>query len=217
MRKIALYMGAVLLAVGLGASCTLKYEVLKETSLPNPPNEPIKIYIKQFPVDSKASVVDPRLTADTGATDRRSTNNMANTGNKLLRISRPSRIEDLSGAILRELRKDKVRVFSLLDQIEELDEDNIREIDNPFQLVAAEDAQLEISGQAVINSQRVRKVFSMQTQSVEVKVEVKDLQTEKMSAKNPINVGVVMAFNSRELEEALAIAVVTSMAQKLLF
>ena len=217
MKKIALYLGAALLALGLTASCTLKYEVLKDTSLPNPPEGLVKIYIKQFPVDSKASVVDPRLTSDTGGSDRRITNDMARAGNKLLSISRPSRIEDLSGAILRELRKDKVRVFSQLDQIEELDEANIRQIDNPFELVSVDEAQLEISGKALINSQRVRKVFSVQTQSVEVEVAVKDLQTDKTSTKSPLNVGVTMAFNSRELEEALAIAVVTSMAQKLLF
>ena len=57
MAKI--YLGITLLA-GL-AACTLKYEVLKNTSLANPPLAPIKIYIKEFPVESKANVVDPRV------------------------------------------------------------------------------------------------------------------------------------------------------------
>jgi len=39
----------------LGSCGGLKYEMLKGTSLENPPEEPIKIYIKEFQVDSKAS------------------------------------------------------------------------------------------------------------------------------------------------------------------
>ena len=45
MDKMAKYLGMVLL-VGLTA-CTLKYEVLKGTTLPNPPSAPIKIFIKE--------------------------------------------------------------------------------------------------------------------------------------------------------------------------
>jgi len=216
MAKI--YLGVLLLA-GLTA-CTLKYEVLKDTSLSNPPTAPIKIYIKEFPVESKANVVDPRVANSTGGEgEQYVTNALASQGSKLVQISRPSRIEDLSGAVLRELRKEKVRIFSQTDRIKELDEDSVRQVSNPFVLVSSDaaDADLEISGSALIISQRVRKVFSQQTQSVLVEVKVKDLKTGVMSKKNPINAGVVMIFNSRELEEALAIAVVTSLTQKLLF
>jgi hypothetical protein len=216
MAKI--YLGITLLA-GL-AACTLKYEVLKNTSIANPPVAPIKIYIKEFPVESKANVVDPRVAnSPSGEGVQYATNALASHGNRLVQISRPSRIEDLSGAVLRELRKEKVRIFSQTDRIKELDGDSVRQVSNPFVLVSsdADDADLEISGSALITSQRVRKVFSQQTQSVLIEVEVKDLKTGKMSKKSPLNAGVTMIFNSRELEEALAIAVVTSLTQKLLF
>jgi len=216
MAKI--YLGITLLA-GL-AACTLKYEVLKNTSLANPPVAPIKIYIKEFPVESKANVVDPRVAnSSSGGGVQYATNALASQGNRLVQISRPSRIEDLSGAVLRELRKEKVRIFSQTDRIRELDGDSVRQVSNPFVLVSsdADDADLEISGSALITSQRVRKVFSQQTQSVLIEVEVKDLKTGKMSKKSPLNAGVIMIFNSRELEEALAITVVTSLTQKLLF
>jgi len=219
MKKIAAHLGAALLAAGLSGCWTLKYEVLKGTSLPNPPGAPIKVYIKEFPVDSKASVVDPRVAdaAEAQGGYVRYTSDLARTGNKLARISRSSRIEDLSGVVLRELRKDKVRIFSQLELIKDLDEENVRQIDNPFELVSATEAQLEISGTALISSQRVRKVFSQQTQSVEVAVVVKDLNTGKVRKKSSLSARVFMAFNSRELEEAMAIAVMTSLTQKLLF
>jgi hypothetical protein len=217
MDKMAKYLGMVLL-VGLTA-CTLKYEVLKGTTLPNPPSAPIKIFIKEFPVESKASVVDPRVAGSAGSQgEQYVTNALASEGSKLVQISRPSRIEDLSGSVLRELRKEKLRIFSQTDRVEQLDEDSVREVANPFVLVADNtEADLEISGSARITSQRVRKVFSQNTQNVQVQVEVKDLKTGRMSKKSPIVAGIVMTFNSRELEEALAIAVVTSLTQKLLF
>lgn len=216
MKKI--YVGAMLL-VGATA-CSLKYEALKDTSLTNPPSMPVKIYVKEFPVESKANVIDPRSAnsvADQGA--HYSTNALASHGNRLLQITRPSRIEDLSGALLRELRKQRVRVFMQTDRVEVLDEDSVRQVNNPFALVAedSDEADLEISGTAVITSQRVRKVFSPQTQRVQVAVSVKDLKTGKVSKKSPVDAGIVMTFNSRELEEALAIAVVTSLTQRLLF
>ena len=218
MKEMVKYLGGALL-VGLTA-CTLKYEALKDTSLPNPPSMPVKIYVKEFPVESKANVVDPRIanSVDSQGTQY-ITNALASQGNKLLQISRPSRIEDLSGALLRELRKDKVRIFKQTDWVEVLDEDSVREVNNPFTLVSedSEEADLEISGTALITSQRVRKVFSPQTQRVQVEVSVKDLKTGKVSTKSPVDAGIVMAFNSRELEEALAVAVVTSLTQKLLF
>lgn len=217
MDKMAKYLGMALL-VGLTA-CTLKYEVLKGTSLPNPPSAPIKIFIKEFPVESKASVVDPRVAGSAGSQgEQYVTNALASQGSKLVQISRPSRIEDLSGSVLRELRKEKLRIFSQTDRVEQLDRDSVREVANPFVLVADNtEADLEISGSARITSQRVRKVFSQNTQNVQVQVEVKDLKTGQISKKTPIDAGIVMIFNSRELEEALAIAVVTSLTQKLLF
>ncbi|MDE2809539.1 MAG: hypothetical protein OXN90_14085 [Gemmatimonadota bacterium] len=218
MKEMVKYLGVALL-VGLTA-CTLKYEALKDTSLPNPPSMPVKIYVKEFPVESKANVVDPRIanSVDSQGTQY-ITNALASQGNKLLQISRPSRIEDLSGALLRELRKDKVRIFTQMDRVEVLDEDSVREVNNPFTLVSedSDEADLEISGTALITSQRVRKVFSPQTQRVQVEVSVKDLKTGKVSTKSPVDAGIVMTFNSRELEEALAVAVVTSLTQKLLF
>ena len=218
MKEMAKYLGVALL-VG-STACTLKYEALKDTSLPNPPSMPVKIYVKEFPVESKANVVDPRIanSVDSQGTQY-ITNALASQGNKLLQISRPSRIEDLSGALLRELRKDKVRILTQTDRVEVLDEDSVREVNNPFTLVSedSDEADLEISGTALITSQRVRKVFSPQTQRVQVEVSVKDLKTGKVSTKSPVDAGIVMTFNSRELEEALAVAVVTSLTQKLLF
>ena len=218
MKKMVKYLGVTLLVGSTG--CALKYEALKNTSLPNPPSMPVKIYVKEFPVESKANVVDPRSAnaANSGGTQY-ITNALASQGNKLVQISRPSRIEDLSGALLRELRKQQVRIFTQTDRVEVLDEDSVRQVSNPFALVPADsdEADLEISGTAVITSQRVRKVFSPQTQRVQVEVSVRDLKTGKVSKKSPVDAGIVMTFNSRELEEALAIAVLTSLTQKLLF
>ena len=218
MKEMAKYLGVMLL-VGSSA-CTLKYEALKNTSLPNPPSMPIKIYVKEFPVESKANVVDPRTANSAGSQDTQYvTNALASEGSRLVQITRPSRIEDLSGALLRELRKDQVRILTQTDRVEVLDEDSVRQVHNPFALVSedSDEADLEISGTALISSQRVRKVFSPQTQRVQVEVSVKDLKTGKVSTKSPVDAGIVMTFNSRELEEALAIAVVTSLTQKLLF
>ena len=218
MKEMAKFLGVTLLVGSM--ACTLKYEALKDTSLPNPPSMPIKIYVKEFPVESKANVVDPRAANSTASQGTQYiTNALASQGNKLVQITRPSRIEDLSGALLRELRKDKVRILTQTDRVEVLDEDSVRQVNNPFALVSedSDEADLEISGTALISSQRVRKVFSPQTQRVQVEVSVKDLKTGKVSTKSPVDAGIVMTFNSRELEEALAIAVVTSLTQKLLF
>ena len=218
MKEMAKFLGVTLLVGSM--ACTLKYEALKDTSLPNPPSMPIKIYVKEFPVESKANVVDPRAANSTASQGSQYiTNALASQGNKLVQITRPSRIEDLSGALLRELRKDKVRILTQTDRVEVLDEDSVRQVDNPFELVSedSDEADLEISGTALVTSQRVRKVFSPQTQRVQVEVSVKDLKTGKVSTKSPVDAGIVMIFNSKELEEALAIAVVTSLTQKLLF
>ena len=218
MKKMVKYLGVMLL-VG-STACTLKYEALKDTSLPNPPSMPVKIYVKEFPVESKANVVDPRTANSAGSQGTQYiTNALASQGSKLVQITRPSRIEDLSGALLRELRKDKVRILTQTDRVEVLDGDSVRQVNNPFTLVSADsdEADLEISGTALITSQRVRKVFSPQTQRVQVEVSVKDLKTGKVSTKSPVDAGIIMIFNSKELEEALAVAVVTSLTQKLLF
>ncbi|MCY3788866.1 MAG: hypothetical protein OXH63_08760 [Gemmatimonadetes bacterium] len=218
MKEMVKYLGVALL-VG-STACTLKYEALKDTSLPNPPSVPVKIYVKEFPVESKANVVDPRTANSAGSQNTQYiTNALASQGSRLVQITRPSRIEDLSGALLRELRKDKVRIFTQTDRVEVLDKDSVRQVNNPFTLVSedSDDADLEISGTALITSQRVRKIFSPQTQRVQVEVSVKDLKTGKVSTKSPVDAGIVMTFNSRELEEALAVAVVTSLTQKLLF
>ena len=218
MKEMAKFLGVTLLVGSM--ACTLKYEALKDTSLPNPPSMPIKIYVKEFPVESKANVVDPRAANSTASQGTQYiTNALASQGNKLVQITRPSRIEDLSGALLRELRKDKVRILTQTDRVEVLDKDSVRQVNNPFTLVSedSDEADLEISGTALITSQRVRKVFSPQTQRVQVEVSVKDLKTGKVSTKSPVDAGIVMTFNSRELEEALAVAVVTSLTQKLLF
>ena len=218
MKKMVKYLGVTLLVGSM--ACTLKYEALKDTSLPNPPSMPVKIYVKEFPVESKANVVDPRTANSAGSQGTQYiTNALASQGSKLVQITRPSRIEDLSGALLRELRKDKVRIFTQTDRVEVLDGDSVRQVNNPFTLVSedSDEADLEISGTALITSQRVRKVFSPQTQRVQVEVSVKDLKTGKVSTKSPVDAGIIMIFNSKELEEALAVAVVTSLTQKLLF
>ena len=214
MRRIILIVAA--LAVGLEA-CTLKYDVLRGTSVPNPPTAPIKIFIKELQVVSKASVVDPVAAVGGGTDGGHGGGGLAEkSGNKLIEISRPSRIEDLSGAIVRELRRNQVRVFTQLDMVKDLQ--TVRLVDNPFELVASDtEAQLEISGTAQINSQRISKVFSQDTKNIEVAVVVKDLQSGNISKKNHLDVGVKMVFNSKELEEAMAIAVVTSLTQKILF
>jgi hypothetical protein len=218
MKEMVKYLGVTLL-VG-STACTLKYEALKDTSLPNPPSMLVKIYVKEFPVESKANVVDPRTANSSGSQGTQYiTNALASEGSRLVQITRPSRIEDLSGALLRELRKDKVRILTQTDRVEVLDEDSVRKVNNPFTLVSedSDEADLEISGTALITSQRVRKIFSPQTQRVQVEVSVKDLKTGKVSKKSPVDAGIVMTFNSKELEEALAVAVVTSLTQKLLF
>ena len=218
MKKMVKYLGVMLLVGSTG--CALKYEALRDTSLPNPPSMPVKIYVKEFPVESKANVVDPRAANSVSSQGTQYvTNALASEGNKLVQITRPSRIEDLSGVLLRELRKNKVRIFTQTDRVEVLNEDSVRQVNNPFTLVSedSDEADLEISGMALITSQRVRKVFSPQTQRVQIEVSVKDLKTGKVSTKSPVDAGIVMTFNSRELEEALAVAVVTSLTQKLLF
>ena len=203
----------------LGGCGGLKYEMLKGTSLANPPEEPIKIYIKEFQVESKASVIDPRAAVGGGDPHAGTapTNTLSQVGSELVTISRPSRIEDLSGSVLRELRREQVRVLVALDKVEDLED--VRLVENPFELVPAgsAEAQLEITGKALLRSQRVEKKFSRRTNKIEVEVQIKDLKSGKSLKRQPLQVGIEMVFNSKELEEAMAVAVVTYLTQKILF
>ena len=208
------------MALALGACGGLKYDLLRGTSIPNPPPRVIKIAIKDFKVGSKASVVDPRAAtkgADNLSTSSQATNAMAETGGELIKISRPSRIEDLSGAVLRQLRQEQVRIFNTMDIVKAIED--VRTIDNPFELVTIDDPQvdLEISGKILINSQRISKKFSRMTKNVEIQLIVRDIKNDKVNEKKQVRAGINMIFNSKELEEAMAIAVITNMTQKILF
>ena len=132
-------------------------------------------------------------------------------------ISRNSRIEDLTRTLLRELRRDKLRVFSELDRVRDLQ--NVREIANPFILVPPEDddAQLEISGSVLLLSKRVEQRFSQKSTSATVEVVITDLGTGKQTRMPPVKSGIKMTFNSKELEEAIAILITTVVTQKTLF
>jgi hypothetical protein len=132
-------------------------------------------------------------------------------------ISRNSRIEDLTRTLLRELRRDKLRVFSELDRVRDLQ--NVREIANPFILVPPEDddAQLEISGSVLLLSKRVEQRFSQKSTSATVEVVITDLGTGKQTRMPPVKSGINMTFNSKELEEAIAILITTVVTQKTLF
>ena len=56
MRRLLPFLACALFAGGCG---NLKYQSLKDTSVPNPPTAPIKVFVQQFPVSSKAGVVPP--------------------------------------------------------------------------------------------------------------------------------------------------------------
>ena len=215
MTKTSMKLGVALLV--LGACGSLKYEVLKGTSIPNPPAAPVKIYIKEFRVKSTASVIDPRAAVSAAGSDRQSSSIGLVEGGELMTISRPSRIEDLSGATLRELRQDKVRIYTDIARIVDLE--GVRWVENPFVLVptGSEEADLEITGTALINSERIAKQFSRLTKNIEITLVIKDLKSGKMNLKETLRTGIHMIFNSKELEEAMAVAVVTGLTQKILF
>ena len=147
----------------------------------------------------------------------RSINALAEVGNAIMVISRNSRIEDLTRSLLRELRRDKLRVFSELDRVRDLQ--NVREVANPFILVPPEDddAQLEISGSVLLLSKRVEQRFSQKSTSATVKMVITDLGTGKQIRMPPVKSGINMTFNSKELEEAIAILITTVVTQKTLF
>ncbi len=213
--RMMLYLTSVVVTVGCG---NLKFLALKGTELENPPSAPIKLYVKEFPVTSKANVVDPNAAlGDSDMGGGRSINALAEAGNAIMVISRNSRIEDLTRSLLRELRRDKLRVFSELDRVRDLQ--NVREVANPFILVPPEDddAQLEISGSVLLLSKRVEQRFSQKSTSATVKMVITDLGTGKQIRMPPVKSGINMTFNSKELEEAIAILITTVVTQKTLF
>ncbi len=213
------YLAAVSCSFLLAMGCSnLKLLALKGTSLENPPLQPVKIYVKEFPVTSKANVVDPNAAlGDNDYTGGRSINALAEVGNAIMVISRNSRIEDLTRSLLRELRRDKLRIFSEYDRVTDLK--NIREIDNPFVLVSPEDeeAQLEISGSIYLLSQRVEQRFSQKSTSARLDLVIKDIKSGIEVRLPSTQAGISMAFNSKELEEAIAIFISTVLTQKTLF
>ena len=213
--RMMLYLTSVVVTVGCG---NLKFLALKGTELENPPSTPIKLYVKEFPVTSKANVVDPNAAlGDSDMGGGRSINALAEAGNAIMVISRNSRIEDLTRSLLRELRRDKLRVFSELDRVRDLQ--NVREVANPFILVPPEDddAQLEISGSVLLLSKRVEQRFSQKSTSATVKMVITDLGTGMQIRMPPVKSGINMTFNSKELEEAIAILITTVVTQKTLF
>ena len=213
--RMMLYLTSVVITVGCG---NLKFLALKGTELENPPSMPIKVYVKEFPVTSKANVVDPNAAlGDSDVVGGRSINALAEAGNAIMVISRNSRIEDLTRTLLRELRRDKLRIFTELDRVRDLQ--NVREIANPFVLVPPEDddAQLEISGSVLLLSKRVEQRFSQKSTSATVEVVITDLATGKQIRMPPVKAGINMTFNSKELEEAIAILISTVVTQKTLF
>jgi hypothetical protein len=218
MSKVLLLAGLLVCLSGCG---NLKYQSLKDTSVANPPTAPVKVYIQEFPVTSKAGVVPPSVTVtDTDFNNQvsgRPISGLAGVGNAIVTITRTSRIEDLTRTVLRELRGEQVRTYMDWDKVTDLE--TVRALDNPFLLVPteAEDADLEISGSALIRSQRVEKKFSQKTTGVEIEVVIKDLKTGKVMTLPTMVTGIQMLFNSKELEEAMAVAVVTSLMQKTLF
>ena len=207
--------GVSLLLIGLAlAGCVrLKYEILKRTSVPNPPVERIKVYIKEFPVDSRASVVEPLAAVSYQYYDDAETS-LQSTATALAEIARSSRIEDLSASLLRELRRDQIRTLLDVGKVSSLN--GVRLIDNPFELVPPDDAEarLEIMGKATIYSQRLGDQFSRNTSRVDIEVGIKDLQTGKVHMQVPFPAGINMVYNSRELEEAMAVTVATVLARK---
>ena len=209
--------GLVLLAgVGLGGCITLKYEILKRTSLTNPPTERIKVYIKEFPVESRASVIEPIAAVGYQYSDI-AESNFRSTASALAEIARSSRIEDLSAVLLRELRKEKIRTFLDVGNIASLE--GVREVDNPFELVPPEDvaAELVIFGSACIYSQRIGDQFSRNTSRVDIEIGVRDIKTGKRYMQPVFPAGINMVYNSQEMEEAMAIVAMTMLTRKTVF
>ncbi|MBT7861214.1 MAG: hypothetical protein HN712_12910 [Gemmatimonadetes bacterium] len=224
MRARHRYGTAVFLSLLALTGClSLKYVALKGTSVPNPPAGRVKIAIGAFPVVSKASVVDPTASVSSphdpsggGGTRSAGLGGLAGESRDM-EIARASRIEDLAGAVLRELRREHVRMFVYLEEIPDLEE--VREFGNPFELVSAEsgEAALVISGTALIRTRRISKQFTRETDSVEIGLTVIDVATGREVLKEDLRLGINLVFNSEELEEAMAVGVVTHLMQKTLF
>lgn len=218
-NKIGIFGFLCLIAMTVGGCGNLKYVALKGTELPNPPLEPVRVYVKQFPVTSKANVVDPNAisSGDQYQGGGSSINSLAQVGNAIMVISRSTRIEDMTRSLLRELRNSELRYFSEYERVTDLS--RVRVIANPYELVAPEDksAQLEISGEVVLMSQRVEQRFSQNSSSVEIRIKIKDLATGAQTDILPVKAGISMTFNSKELEEAIAVFISTVLTQKTLF
>jgi hypothetical protein len=211
----------VLSLIALTGCLTQKYVALKGTSLLNPPTARIKIALGAFPVASKAGVVDPTASVSSPYSQGGSTRSTGPGGlageSRDMEIARSSRIEDLAGAVLRELRRERVRIFVDWEQIYDLE--GVRVLGNPYELVSAEsgEAELVISGTALIRSRRISKRFTRTTDSVEIGLTVMDVATGLEVAKDDLQLGVNLVFNSEELEEAMAVGVVTHLLQKTLY
>jgi len=215
-RLGALLAAAASLWLGLAGCAGLKYEALRGTSVPNPPGQAVTVYLEQFPVISKASVLERRAVGATDQAAGNSINALAEQGSAVTEISRPCRIEDLVGTLLREMRGDTLRVLMDLAQVDRLE--GVRQIRNPFRIVSNEsEAQIIISGQALIRSQRVSKTFSQKTQAVDFDLTVKDAATGRTIRREKLRSGIRMIYNSRELEQAMGVAAVTYLTQRTLF
>ena len=208
----------LVLVVTLGCG-NLKYVALKGTELTNPPTERVRVYVKQFPVTSKANVIDPNAisSGDQYQGGGSSINSLAEVGNAIMVISRSTRIEDLTRSLLRELRNNELRYLSEYERVTDLSK--VRVMSNPYELVAPEDkrAQLEISGEVVLMSQRVEQRFSQNSSSVEVRIKIKDLATGRQADILPVKSGINMTYNSKELEAAIAVFISTVLTQKTRF
>lgn len=66
-------------------------------------------------------------------------------------------------------------------------------------------------------SKRVEQRFSQKSTSATVEVVITDLGTGKQTRMPPVKSGINMTFNSKELEEAIAILITTVVTQKTLF
>jgi hypothetical protein len=66
-------------------------------------------------------------------------------------------------------------------------------------------------------SQRVEQRFSQNSSSVEIRIKIKDLATGLYTDVLPVKAGINMTFNSKELEEAIAVFISTVLTQKTLF
>ncbi len=90
MRMATRGVSVLLIGLALAGCVRLKYEILKRTSVPNPPIERVKVYIKEFPVDSRASVIEPLAAVAYQYYDD-AESNLRSTASALAEIARSSR------------------------------------------------------------------------------------------------------------------------------